>query len=115
MLLLDAHCRLKAVFSLLSKFCFMEPLFACLCLPSKFHRLEPIFCLLPKHDAPIAGQDCQMVDTGRCGVREGDPTHSYRQDLQAAAAKGFQTLQIPLQQAVIQVQLYLKLLHENKL
>ncbi len=68
----------------------------------------------PKHSAPAAGQDCQMVDTGRCGVCEGDSTHSYRQNLQAAAEKGFQRLQVPLQQALIQVQLYLIGLPENK-
>jgi hypothetical protein len=55
-----------------------------------------------------------MVDTGRCGVCEGDSTHSYRQNLQAAAEKGFQRLQVPLQQALIQVQLYLIGLPENK-
>ena len=70
--------------------------------------------MLMKCFAPAAGQDCQMVDSGRRGICEGDSTHSYRQNLQAAAEKGFQRLQIPLQQALIQVQLYIKVLPENK-
>ncbi len=68
----------------------------------------------PKCFASIAGQDCQVVDTGRCGICEGDSTHSYRQDLQAAAEKGLQRVQIPRKQALMQVQLYLQVLHENK-